>query len=155
VSAQSPRFPFSKRSATTVYNRGTLTVVAVRTAAIATARTAAVDIAAPRPDPGWRGRHCYLYRAWRHRFVGGAAMTGKRNLGRVERRRGKTGLTPIRRHSRRGRDKSPDRGHLSVNYDANYDARDDINRSVAEGFRVIRARKAAGGPGWSEKEAAA
>jgi N6-adenosine-specific RNA methylase IME4 len=29
-----------------------------------------------------------------------------------------------------------------------YDAADDINKSVAEGFRAIRERKAAGGPGW-------
>jgi hypothetical protein len=31
-----------------------------------------------------------------------------------------------------------------------YDSSDDIRRSVSEGFRVIRARKAAGGPGWNE-----
>jgi hypothetical protein len=29
-----------------------------------------------------------------------------------------------------------------------YDVDDDIRKSVAEGFRAIRARKAAGGPGW-------
>lgn len=31
-----------------------------------------------------------------------------------------------------------------------YDSNDDVTRSVAEGFRAIRARKAAGGPGWGE-----
>ena len=31
-----------------------------------------------------------------------------------------------------------------------YDPGDDINKSVQEGFAVIRARKAAGGPGWGE-----
>jgi phage N-6-adenine-methyltransferase len=31
-----------------------------------------------------------------------------------------------------------------------YDALDDINKSVAEGFSVIRARQAAGGKGWGE-----
>jgi hypothetical protein len=33
--------------------------------------------------------------------------------------------------------------------DAPYDSDDDIRKSVAEGFRVIRARIADGGPGWS------
>jgi hypothetical protein len=31
-----------------------------------------------------------------------------------------------------------------------YDSNDDIAKSVAEGFRAIKARKAAGGPGWGE-----
>ena len=31
-----------------------------------------------------------------------------------------------------------------------YDADDDITKSVAEGFRAIRERKAAGGKGWGE-----
>jgi N6-adenosine-specific RNA methylase IME4 len=31
-----------------------------------------------------------------------------------------------------------------------YDAQDDINKSVAEGFAAIRERKTAGGPGWGE-----
>jgi N6-adenosine-specific RNA methylase IME4 len=31
-----------------------------------------------------------------------------------------------------------------------YDAADDINKSVAEGFRAIRERVAAGGPGWGD-----
>jgi DNA polymerase-3 subunit beta len=33
-------------------------------------------------------------------------------------------------------------------WEAPYDAADDINKSVAEGFRAIRERKAAGGPRW-------
>lgn len=32
-----------------------------------------------------------------------------------------------------------------------YDAEDDLRKSVEEGFRAIRARKAAGGPGWGER----
>jgi hypothetical protein len=32
-----------------------------------------------------------------------------------------------------------------------YDAEDDINKSVAEGFCAIRERKANGGPGWGEE----
>jgi hypothetical protein len=36
-----------------------------------------------------------------------------------------------------------------------YDAADDITKSVAEGFRAVRARMAAGGPGWGDAEAAA
>lgn len=30
-----------------------------------------------------------------------------------------------------------------------YDAQDDMTKSIAEGFRVIRERMAAGGPGWT------
>jgi N6-adenosine-specific RNA methylase IME4 len=33
---------------------------------------------------------------------------------------------------------------------AQYDAQDDVRKSVEEGFRVIRERKAAGGPGWGQ-----
>ena len=32
--------------------------------------------------------------------------------------------------------------------DDGYDAADDVNKSVVEGFTAIRARKAAGGAGW-------
>ena len=39
---------------------------------------------------------------------------------------------------------------VSVVEEARYDADDDINKSVQEGFAAIRARKAAGGPGWGE-----
>jgi len=47
--------------------------------------------------------------------------------------------TDAREVRRSGRGESPD-----------YDATDDINKSVAEGFRAIRERKAAGGKGWGE-----
>jgi hypothetical protein len=40
-------------------------------------------------------------------------------------------------------------GEVCDNRDT-YDAQDDISKSVAEGFRAIRERKAAGGPGWGE-----
>jgi hypothetical protein len=48
------------------------------------------------------------------------------------------------RPARRGGTAPP----MRQNGEAHYDADDDIRKSVAEGFRTIRERKAAGGPGW-------
>jgi len=40
-------------------------------------------------------------------------------------------------------------GDQTDKFDQPYDFQDDLAKSVAEGFRAIRERKATGGPGWT------